>query len=197
MKNIKYNLILGLMASICVMVGCDAIGDHVSRAPVVDDITPDVADRLPEEQRDIVLDEALAELRSQRISETYADGLSMAMSPNGLDLPGQSQNIPHFDFEYSETELGPIVEMIYDYLQKLGVPEPEEGYDSIVWNCIDPRMNAIYDDEDKGVAAGYDNENIYLQEFYWEGEGWRYLILVRDSEESPWQVLHEGLSYKE
>jgi len=171
------------------------MSDNVSRAPVVDDITPDVADRLPEEQRDIVLDKVLAELRSQRNFETYADGNVISGGPSGFDLPGQSENDPGFVF--TEAEWEPINQVIHDFLRELGVPEAEGGYDSIVWHCLDPRMNAIHDDEDKSVAAGYENENIFLQEFYWEGEGWRYLILVRDSEESPWRVLYEGLSYKE
>ena len=190
MKKIRSNLILGLMASCCVMAGCDG-----SRSPIVDDITPDVADRLPEEQRDIVLDEALAELRSQRVFEVFPDGTELMGGPNGYDLPGQSENDPRFVF--TEVEWGPITQVTHDFLRELGVPEAEHGYDSIVWDCIDPRMNAIYDEEDKGVAAGFDNENIFLREFYWEGEGWRYLILVRDSKESPWRVLHEGLSYTE
>ena len=59
-------------------------------------------------------------------------------------------------------------------------------------------MNAIYDDEDKGVAKGYENENIYIEEFETEKDDvYSYLIAVRDSKDSPWKVIHHGNSYKE
>ena len=56
-------------------------------------------------------------------------------------------------------------------------------------------MNTIYDDEDKGVATGYENENILLQE-YEANNKYRYIILVRESKSAPWEVIHEGTSYK-
>ncbi len=67
----------------------------------------------------------------------------------------------------------------------------------VTYMCIDPRVLAIYDDEDKGVAAAYDNSNIFVCE-YCNGDGvWQYLILVRDGKGSAWSVLHDGSSYKE
>ena len=63
--------------------------------------------------------------------------------------------------------------------------------------CPDPRVLAIYDDEDKGVAAGYDSSNIFVCE-YCNGDGvWQYLILVRDGKSGAWSVIHDGSSYKE
>ena len=56
-------------------------------------------------------------------------------------------------------------------------------------------MIAIYEDEDKGVASGYDADNIFLCEFNDNGN-WQYLILVREGKGSEWEVLHHGSSYK-
>jgi len=55
-------------------------------------------------------------------------------------------------------------------------------------------MNAIYDDEDKGVAAGYENENILLKE-YVVNNNWRYIVLVRESANDPWKVAHEDTNH--
>ena len=67
--------------------------------------------------------------------------------------------------------------------------------ESELWPCIDPRMNAIYEDEDKGVANGYDADNIFLCEYNDNGN-WQYLILVREGKGSDWKVLYHGGSYK-
>ena len=67
--------------------------------------------------------------------------------------------------------------------------------ESPLWACIDPRMTAIYEDEDKGVASGYDADNIFLCEYNDNGN-WQYLILVREGKGSDWEVLYHGDSYK-
>ena len=66
---------------------------------------------------------------------------------------------------------------------------------SEAWPCVDPRMNAIYEDEDKGVASGYDADNIFVCEYNDNGS-WQYLILVREGKGSDWEVLYHGSSYK-
>ena len=67
--------------------------------------------------------------------------------------------------------------------------------ESEAWTCVDPRMNAIYEDEDKGVASGYDADNIFVCEYNDNGN-WQYLILVREGKGSGWEVLYHGSSYK-
>lgn len=67
----------------------------------------------------------------------------------------------------------------------------------LTYMCIDPRMLKIYEDEDKGVAKGYDSGNIFLCEYCDEGGAWKYIILVRDGKESEWKVIYSGSSYKE
>ncbi|MCI8549927.1 MAG: hypothetical protein HFI68_04930 [Lachnospiraceae bacterium] len=69
------------------------------------------------------------------------------------------------------------------------------GLDGEVWNCADPRMMAIYEDEDKGVADGYDAENIFLCEYEKDGK-WHYLIIVREKKGADWKVLYHGDTYK-
>ncbi len=67
--------------------------------------------------------------------------------------------------------------------------------ESDAWICVDPRMTAIYEDEDKGVANGYDADNIFLCEYNDNGN-WQYLILVREGKGSDWEALYHGSSYK-
>ena len=68
----------------------------------------------------------------------------------------------------------------------------------ITYMCVDPRIWEIYTAEDKGVADGYEPENIYLREYYDnDNETWQYLILVRDGKGSAWEVIHHGSSYME
>lgn len=64
------------------------------------------------------------------------------------------------------------------------------------YHCVDPRIWAIYSAEDKGVANGYDPENIYVVE-YCDNGTWQYLILVREGKGSTWKVIHYGSSYME
>ena len=67
----------------------------------------------------------------------------------------------------------------------------------VTYMCIDPRVLAIYDDENKGVAAGYDSSDIFICEYCNEDGVWQYLILVRDGKGGAWSVIHDGSSYKE
>ena len=183
-------IVLGIFTMLTSIVGCD------STTPSLNNIDSDLAERLPEDQRDIVLDEALEELRSRRVTQGGADGFSTVVGPGSSvtdDLPGQSKNIPsHILTEDVYTQ---IHSAINDYFKKNGLPEVNFEK-TLLWNCIDPRMNAIYDDEDKGVATGYENENILLQE-YEVNNKWRYIVLVRESTTAPWEVIHEGSSYKQ
>lgn len=67
----------------------------------------------------------------------------------------------------------------------------------VTYMCIDPRILEIYEEKEKGVAAGYDNSNIFVCEYCNEDGIWQYLILVREGRESAWNVIHNGFSYKE
>ena len=65
-----------------------------------------------------------------------------------------------------------------------------------VYMCVDPRIWEIYEAEDKGIAEGYEAENIFVCE-YGENGSWKYLILVREGKGSAWEVIHNGSSYME
>ncbi|MGL4372861.1 MAG: hypothetical protein ACRCS6_03700, partial [Turicibacter sp.] len=105
----------------------------------------------------------------------------------------QPENMPEYE------DLGEeFYALILDYLEnELKIPKrPGYGYD--IDSCLDPRVNALYDDENKGVVAGYENEDIRIEEYETEKDDvYSYLFLVRDSKEGPWKVIHHGNSYKE
>ncbi|MGL5755750.1 MAG: hypothetical protein ACRCYC_10535 [Paraclostridium sp.] len=190
MKIRKSLVIIGLIVmSISFTVGCSSRNEDVNK------VSGDVIERLPEDQKDTEIDKALAKIRKERKeSVTVKNGALMMTSNNGMGLTGQSKNIPRIQ---DMDEIKKIVNTVRDYLEnELKLPKRGIGeYDTST--CLDPRMNAIYDDEDKGVANGYDNENIYIEEYETAEDGvYSYLILVRDSKDSEWKVIHDGNSYK-
>ncbi|MEG0295896.1 MAG: hypothetical protein RR620_04190 [Clostridium sp.] len=193
MKKAKILLLIGvMMMSLTFSVGC------TSRSGNVNNISGETIDKLPEEQKDTELDKALASIRKARKeSVTVQNGSSSIISGNGSNLPGQSKNMPDFSKEGTEKwqQLG---EVTTNYIaNELKVPKrPVYEYDSS--QCLDPRINAIYDETDKGVANGYDNENIFIEEYETEVDDvYSYIFLVRESKDSPWKVIHHGNSYKE
>ncbi|RDY26278.1 hypothetical protein CHL78_014370 [Romboutsia weinsteinii] len=192
MKKSKKVIIMGaILMSLTLSVGCS------SRSGEVNIVDGDTIDRLPEDQRDTEIDKALAIIRKARKdSVTVKDGSTTIISDNGSNLPGQSENIPDFSNEPMEN-WKQLSEVTHDYIEnELKIPKrPIYEYDTSI--CIDPRINEIYDVDDKGVASGYDNENIMTYEYETEKDDiYSYLILVRDSKDSPWKIVHNGNSYK-
>lgn len=200
MKKRKILIIIGtILMSLTFSVGCSLGSAGVgSRSTGVNSVDGDAIDRLPEDQKDTEIDKLLASIRKERkegISEK--DGTVTSVMRNNINIPGQSKNMPGFRNETYE-QFEQLAHVTSDYIEnQLKIPKrPVYGYE--MSQCIDPRMNAIYDDEDKGVASGYDNENIYIQEYETEKDDvYSYLILVRDSKDSTWKVIHHGNSYKE
>lgn len=104
---------------------------------------------------------------------------------------GYGFSVNHKAFTLNET-----YELIFDYLKnKKNIPENKiYGYD--ISNCIDPKMTALYDTEDKGVANGYEKDNIFIAEYETSEEGvYNYLILVCNDGESEWKIIYDGLDY--
>lgn len=189
MKLEQKKILVGAM-----LIGVMMTGGCQSRSVDINSIDGEIIEKLPDDQKDLELDKALASLRKSR-KEGYssANGVDISIAPNGALLPGQSENIPDFsDLDES------FYEMLYDYLEnELNIPK-RARYVYDMTTSLDPRMNAIYDDEDKGVAAGYENENIYVLEYETEiDDVYSHLILVRETKDSPWKVIHQGNSYKE
>ena len=146
-------------------------------------------------QADAELEEELKNYRKERedmIQE--ANGLVEGGSPDednySFDMSGSFYTSR---FDTRETTEAYAAARIY-VTDTLGIKPSTK---MVTYMCIDPRVLAIYDDEDKGVAAGYDSSNIFVCE-YCNGDGvWQYLILVRDGKGSAWSVIHDGSSYKE
>ncbi|MBD5586125.1 hypothetical protein FDF50_03755 [Clostridium botulinum] len=200
MKKRKGLMIIGAMLmGLTFSVGCSSGNTGVnSRSASVNKVDQDAIDRLPEDQKDTELDKELARRRKARKEGTKktAYGTTLGAMENGANIAGQSKNIPNFGKE-SYKKFEQLAHAVGDYINnELKIPErPVYGHN--IAPCLDPRMNAIYDDEDKGVASGYDNENIYIEEYETEKDDvYSYLILVRDSKDSPWKVIHHGNSYK-
>ncbi|GAA0116578.1 hypothetical protein [Clostridium senegalense] len=201
MKRRKSLMIIGaILMSLTFSVGCSSrsTGISSSRSNDVNNIDGDAIDRLPEEQKDTAIDKDLSRRRKARkesIQETPEGTLSIGEPC--INVPGQSKNMPDFSNESYE-KMEELSRIANNYIEnELKIPE-KPVYIHNVSQCMDPRMNAIYDDEDKGVASGYDNENIYIEEYETEKEDvYSYLILVRESKDSPWKVIHHGNSYKE
>lgn len=146
-------------------------------------------------ETDVELEEELERYRQERedlIQE--ANGLVEGGSPEesnySFDMSGSFYGS---QFDTRETTEAYAAASAY-ITDELGVT-PETKMKTYM--CIDPRILAIYDEEDKGVAAGYENDNIFVCEYKNEEGIWQYLILVRDRKGSAWHVIHNGSSYKE
>lgn len=141
------------------------------------------------------LEKSLAAYREEREKMTgvkMGDGVSGHGAPNmedyGLDIGG-SDDFPRFD----SRELNEAYEAAEKYaVQTLGIKAETK---SPVYPCVDPRIYAIYEAEDKGVANGYAADNIFVCEYYDNGT-WQYLILVREAKGEPWRVIHHGGGYQ-
>ena len=147
------------------------------------------------EQADPELEEQLARYRQEREDTIQeANGLVEGGSPNEanytFDLSGTYYSA---QFDTREATEGYAAARIY-VTDTLGIKPSTK---QVIYMCVDPRILKVYEDEDKGVAAGYDNSNIFVCEYCGEGNVWQYLILVRDGKGSKWKVIHNGSSYKE
>lgn len=195
----KVLIIFGsILMSMTLFVGCSLGNTGISsRSASVNNVDEDVIERLPEDQKETEIDKDIARRRKTRkesFKET-AEGTNAVGEPCSV-VPGQSKNMPNFANESYE-QLVQLSHVVSNYIEnELKIPA-RPVYQHNVSQCLDPRINEIYDDEDKGVANGYDNENIYIEEYETEKEDvYSYIFLVRDSKESPWKVIHHGNSYK-
>ncbi len=201
--NKKY---IAIVFSMITLIGCSSRNSEINTPDnvLINDLETgeavsqtNIIENLPKEQQDAELNKVLAQLRQDRKNgETIVNGTSISVVPNGADLPNQPQNMPEF-YKESYESTAQLVTLTQDYVKNtLQIPERSYGYD--IAPAIDPRINAIYDDADKGVAKGYTNENIIIYEYETEiDDTYSNLIMVRDNIDSPWKVIHHGNSYKE
>lgn len=147
------------------------------------------------DQADNSLEEELERYRQEReelIQE--ANGLVEGGSPNedhyAFDMSGS-----FYSGQFDTREITEAFASARIYVTDELKFKPETKM--VTYPCVDPRILEIYEDEDKGVAAGYDNDDIFVCEYQSKEGKWQYLILVRGSKESAWDVIHNGSSYKE
>lgn len=179
-KNSEYNK--NLESENMELAGKDQLDDDE------DNITPVIDD-------DRELEETLAAYRKERetmVATKMGNGLKGYGAPNPEDY-GIDDNGTKYLLEFDSRETAKAYETSENYVKEtLGVKTETKV---VAYMCVDPRIYKIYEDEDKGVAKGYDNDDIFITEYY-DGENWQYLILVRDSKGEPWNVIHHGSSYK-
>lgn len=216
MKNQKLFTAMAAFAVVMGLAGCakesgkepdapiqiqsSAIGEDASDAQIQGESrmqapSPENKEGSGEEQTDADLEEELKKYRQERED--------MIQEANGL-VEGGSPDEDNYSFDMSGSF----------YTSRFDTRETTEAYAAariyvtdtlgfkpstkmVTYMCIDPRVLAIYDDEDKGVAAGYDSSNIFVCEYCDEDGVWQYLILVRDGKGSAWSVIHDGSSYQE
>lgn len=137
------------------------------------------------------LDEALAAFREEMKQNTrMVDGFPMGMVPDEskypeIDFGKMNEHRPDLD----SRELNDVFVAAGEYLQD------KYGHEVDCQECFDPRMYDIYGSEDKGVADGYDDEDIFLAEYEDDDGSWMFLMLVRDGKGADWKVAGDGKDY--
>lgn len=204
MKNYKNYTVTAVCVMVIGITGCGNVNKEVSDDPIKTEITVIGKD---EEQAESVQSsehdkEEQADSEQEELKNYRQEREDAIIEVNGL-VEGGSPDENNYSFDMSGL----------DYAGQFDTKEMTQAYAAAkiyvtdilgikpntkmtTYMCIDPKMLAIYEDEDKGVAAGYDNNNIFLCEYCNEEDVWQYLILVRDSKDSPWNVIHNGNSYK-
>lgn len=204
MKNYKNYTVTAVCVMVIGITGCGNVNKEVSDDPIKTEITVIGKD---EEQAESVQSsehdkEEQADSEQEELKNYRQEREDAIIEVNGL-VEGGSPDENNYSFDMSGL----------DYAGQFDTKEMAQAYAAAkiyvtdilgikpntkmtTYMCIDPKMLAIYEDEDKGVAAGYDNNNIFLCEYCNEEDVWKYLILVRDSKDSPWNVIHNGNSYK-
>lgn len=193
-KN-KLIILIGLCILGTTLISCGKEGGS-SKVSSESTLSNDEIARLPEEQKDSELDKKIAAMREfRKKNQKSANGSMTEISEVDTDLPGQTKNRPEFD----EEEIRKATETSAEYLSKkfnIDKNDFEKTKQINASACIDPRVNAIYDDDNKGVAEGYENENIYVEEYEDTDGNYKYLILVKSDATGEWKVIHDGDSYK-
>lgn len=177
--------------------GC-AGKDGESKEGAADVVRQEIEVQEEQAQEGVSETDAEAELlrfRQDREEMIHLDGEYIEMgTPNEAEYSLDFSAIEESpQFEYQEISAAYEAAQLY-VTQTLGIRPPTKCE---VYMCMDPDMAQIYRDEDKGVAAGYENENIFLSEFCGEDHDWQCLVLVREGKGKPWEVSYCGNDYKE
>ncbi len=189
-----------------IMTGCapgdDNTGDKVGNGNSENNVTTETNDvpsgtegNAAEDENQLQpqadIEAVLAEYRADRQAgqSTIGGGYTLVTNPNEEDYAYGVGDIS-YTARFDTKELTEAFQAAEDYIR-----DTLQIADASTYACVDPRMTAIYDDSDKGVAGGYDADNIFLCE-YSDQESWHYLILVRDGKGMDWTVLFQGDHYQ-
>ncbi len=137
------------------------------------------------------IEQILADYRSDREKgeSKTPDGYVLALEPNEENY-GFGVGDTSYTSRFDTKEVSEAFKAAEKYMEDTFQTEPP------LYTCADPRMTAIYNDTDKGVANGYAADNIFLCEYSENGE-WQYIILVREGKGEKWTVLFRGNTYKQ
>lgn len=138
------------------------------------------------------LDESLLRYREERekSNEKMPDGTVMVVEPNEDDYDIDFSGYEYMSSLFDTREKTEAFEAALKYLKDT------YGIEKVYW-CIDPRVYELYGNEEKGVADGYEDDNIFVAEYAGVDGEWNYLILVREGKGSEWKVVRDGKDYKE
>lgn len=138
------------------------------------------------------LDESLLRYREERekSNEKMPDGTTMVVEPNEDEFDIDFSGYEYMSSLFDTREKTEAFEAALTYLKAA------YGIEQVYW-CIDPEMYEIYGNEEKGVADGYEDDNIFLAEYEGLNGEWNYLTLVREGKGSEWKVAGDGKDYKE
>lgn len=183
---IKLSSLAVILLSIVLLNSCSSRSSSGS-----ENITGKELRNIPSDQKESEINRKVAEVRKDRKGSRKEENGSLYVH-EGIDngLKEMSTNIPDFDISLFEA----ADEYILNVLKNPIRINDEVKFDQSI--CIDPRINEIYNSEDKGLLKGYKNENIGIIEYEEVGGEYNYLFLARESKESPWKVVHNGKNYK-
>lgn len=65
-----------------------------------------------------------------------------------------------------------------------------------LYRCYDKDILKVYTDEDRGYMKDYGTDNICVWEYQDDNGEWSFIFMGRNDEESDWEVVHSGKTYR-
>lgn len=145
-----------------------------------------------QQEKTETLDESLLRYREERekSNEKMSDGTVLVVEPNEDEYDIDFSGYEYMSSLFDTREKTEAFEAALKYLKDA------YGIEKAYW-CIDPKIYELYGSEEKGVANGYEDSNIFVAEYTGLDGEWNYLILVREEKGSEWKVVGDGKDYKE
>lgn len=187
-KSKKHNLLISILVCTMLLGGCSSRNSDIN-----ENMSGKELENMPTDQKEAEIDKKVTQIRKERkASYKEENGSLVSIERKDEDLTKMSGNVPYFE------DALPIIEVADEYILNV-LKNPiriNNRYKFDYSFCIDPRINAIYSDSDKGFLKGYENENIAIMEYEEENGEYNYLFLGRKSKGEAWEVVHNGKNYK-